>query len=77
MTDDQLQALIRDEVARQIRGAVHAPAPASSVPQPAAWDAVEHPSHSQFALPAADDGACVIQPVVRCTHCGYCKSFGH
>ena len=85
MTDDQLQARIRDEVARQLRGAVDrtthgtAPGPAttSTAPQPAAWEAAEHPSHVRFALPPADDGTCIIQPVVRCTHCGYCKSFGH
>jgi hypothetical protein len=77
MTDDRLQALIRDEVAHQLSGAVRTPAVRSGVPQPAAWDAVEHPSHSRFVLPATGDGACIIEPLVRCTHCGYCKSFGH
>ncbi len=24
-----------------------------------------------------DDGACVIEPSVRCNHCGYCVSYGH
>ena len=24
-----------------------------------------------------DDGACLIEPTVRCNHCGYCQSFGH
>ena len=24
-----------------------------------------------------DDGACLIEPSVRCNHCGYCQSFGH
>jgi hypothetical protein len=23
------------------------------------------------------DGACLIEPAVRCTHCGYCQSYGH
>ena len=23
------------------------------------------------------DGACLIEPAVRCTHCGYCTSYGH
>ncbi len=23
------------------------------------------------------DGACLIEPTVRCTHCGYCQSYGH
>jgi len=24
-----------------------------------------------------EDGACVIEPSVRCNHCGYCLSYGH
>jgi hypothetical protein len=23
------------------------------------------------------DGPCIIEPAVMCTHCGYCKSYGH
>jgi hypothetical protein len=23
------------------------------------------------------DGACVIEPSVRCNHCGFCQSYGH
>jgi len=23
------------------------------------------------------DGACLIEPAVRCNHCGYCLSYGH
>jgi hypothetical protein len=24
-----------------------------------------------------DEGACLIEPAVRCNHCGYCLSMGH
>jgi len=39
-------------------------------------------THAAFVrLPLAsggdDDGACLIEPSVRCNHCGYCQSFGH
>ena len=34
-----------------------------------------HASHAQFAFPTPD--ACVIEPSVPCSHCGYCKSYGH
>jgi hypothetical protein len=35
-------------------------------------------SHFVFPLqPATDDGSCVIEPSVRCTHCNYCNSLGH
>ena len=38
-----------------------------------------HASHVLLPLaPGGDgDGACLIEPAVRCTHCGYCLSFGH
>jgi hypothetical protein len=39
-------------------------------------------SHASFVrLPLArgadGDGACLIEPTVRCNHCGYCQSYGH
>ncbi len=39
--------------------------------------AVSHASHGLFIVPAPGDDACVIEPAVRCDHCGYCKSLGH
>jgi hypothetical protein len=39
-----------------------------------------HPSHILLkVLPGSDvdDGMCVIEPQVRCNHCGFCQSFGH
>ena len=40
----------------------------------------DHPSHILLnVLPGSDldDGMCVIEPQVRCNHCGFCQSFGH
>ena len=39
----------------------------------------DHVSHARFRLPRVTDGtpACVIEPTVPCTHCGYCLSLGH
>jgi len=37
-------------------------------------------SHLRFDVPpgsAVDDGMCVIEPAVRCNHCGFCQSYGH
>ena len=38
-----------------------------------------HPSHVIIQVVDVDvaTGACVIEPAVPCTHCGYCRSFGH
>ena len=40
------------------------------------------PGHASFVrlpmLTSGDaDGACLIEPSVRCNHCGYCLSYGH
>ncbi len=74
MTDQELRAMIRESVAR------HAGAPGAareSGPDPASAFAA-HVSHLRLPLaPGGDDGACIIEPAVRCTHCGYCQSLGH
>lgn len=39
-----------------------------------------HPSHVFLTvLPGSevDEGMCVIEPRVRCNHCGFCQSYGH
>ena len=72
MTEDQLRAVVRAAIAR------HAARPdALAVPSPGVVR--EHASHALFAIPAgADtDGPCLIEPLVACNHCGFCKSYGH
>jgi hypothetical protein len=74
MTDDQLRALVRDAVARHLGQSAAPPAPVLVLR--------EHPSHYRYdVLDSGDDaagpGACLIEPAVRCNHCGYCQSHGH
>jgi hypothetical protein len=40
----------------------------------------DHASHILLkVVPGSqiDDGMCVIEPAVRCNHCGFCQSYGH
>jgi len=73
ISEAELRALVRDSIARQ---SGHSAGPAS--PRTTSIDRA-HPSHLKFLLPAGGDGdgLCVIEPAVRCTHCGYCQSYGH
>jgi hypothetical protein len=77
VTEQELRALVRDAIAR------HAASPAAAGPPrglPPAAPFTHHPSHAIFVTVAdgADTGgACVIEPAVPCSHCGYCKSYGH
>lgn len=70
MTEQELRALVREAVARHT-GSAKGASPLASVRH--------HASHALFVLPAGNDtgGPCIIEPAVTCTHCGYCKSYGH
>ena len=79
MNEEAVRALVRETIARHMgRGAEPGPRGAASVPAPVvplAW----HASHGRYALFSGEDldGPCLIEPVVRCNHCGYCQSHGH
>jgi hypothetical protein len=69
LDDSELRALVREAIARH--GRREGPAPEG---QPAV-----HASHRLLPLQSGSggDGACLIEPDVRCNHCGYCLSYGH
>ena len=70
MNEDALRALVRDTIARVQARAI----PDSDEPRP--LHIGPHASHYRYTLPPSD-GPCVIEPGVRCNHCGYCESHGH
>jgi hypothetical protein len=74
VTDQELRALVREAIAKQLGE----PAPAGwRGPSGPAHDS-HHPSHGVYAIAREDDnGPCIIEPSVPCTHCNYCKSHGH
>jgi hypothetical protein len=71
ISEAELRAMVREAIAR------HTQSSAERVPAPAVFHA--HASHGRFELMRGSegDGACVIEPSVRCNHCGYCQSYGH
>jgi len=76
MTDPELRALIRESIARHLGGET------VGLKADATYTAGPYGSQASFArLPLLrsgdDDGACLIEPTVRCNHCGYCLSYGH
>jgi hypothetical protein len=83
ISEQELRALVRDSIARHGRAADVSPDPSGpgsrSIPgTPGTFDRM-HASHGRLPLAggSADDGLCLIEPAVRCSHCGYCQSFGH
>jgi hypothetical protein len=77
MTEQDLRAMIRDSIARHGSAPVTT-RPQGSGPDPAAASSA-HASHLRLPLTRGGDGdgACIIEPAVRCTHCGFCLSYGH
>ena len=69
--DAELRAMVRAAIAQR-SGAM------GTRREPLEWCRV-HPSHGRVQLEPQGDGggACLIEPTVGCTHCGYCQSFGH
>jgi hypothetical protein len=74
MTEDDLRALVRDVVARHLGEAAPAPSRRAAPPD---WR--HHPSHVRLSLLTGleQDGPCLVEPVVPCSHCGFCQSWGH
>ncbi len=69
MNDDEVREMVRASIARLVdAGTPAGPAPVS-----------KHPSFVRLPLHRGSDadGACLIEPSVRCTGCGYCVSYGH
>ena len=75
MTDEELRTLVRDAIARRTRPSQDV---LSLEPSDLRLGDV-HASHGMLPLARGGDGdgACLIEPSVRCNHCGYCLSLGH
>ena len=69
--------MIRDSIARHSGTSGSARQPGGGPDAAAVFSA--HVSHLRLPLVRGgdDDGACLIEPAVRCNHCGYCQSLGH
>lgn len=76
ISEPELRAMIRDAIARQ-SGSVEVHA-VEALQRPGAGAIVgAHASHDRFLVVPSGDGECIIEPSVRCNHCGYCQSLGH
>ena len=65
--EEALRALVRDAIGR-----LETPLLRDGETRPLK----PHASHYRYALQPSE-GPCVIEPEVRCNHCGYCESHGH
>jgi hypothetical protein len=80
MNDQEVRGMIRESIARHLGAGADRAQEAAYVSgaQPAGGYGA-HASHARLALVAGGDadGACLIEPSVRCNHCGFCQSQGY
>jgi hypothetical protein len=70
LSDQELREMVRAAIAR-----ARQESDGAGGPTPYQADA----SHARLPLVTGGDeeGQCLIEPAVRCIHCGYCQSLGH
>jgi hypothetical protein len=74
MNEEDVRALVREAIER------HLGRPGTDSGRARLQSSHDHASHILLkVLPGSeiDDGMCVIEPAVRCNHCGFCQSYGH
>jgi len=74
MNDDEIRALIRVAIEKHLGTPAFAQSASAGKPD----SPVLSLSFGRYTLPRADDDTqCLIEPAVRCNHCGYCQCHGH
>jgi len=65
ISDQELREMVREAISKHLQGGRESRGTS--------------PSHQLLPVEAGSegDGACLIEPAVRCNHCGYCQSYGH
>jgi hypothetical protein len=72
MNEQDVRVLVRDAIERHLGG-----------PAQGAKGKGQGACHSSHVIldvvpgSAIDEGMCLIEPAVRCNHCGFCQSYGH
>jgi hypothetical protein len=78
VNEDELRALVRSAIQKHLGAQAGDSRSAFAPPQPAELRRIDSLSFSQYRLERApDDTMCLIEPAVRCNHCGFCKCHGH
>ena len=80
MNEQDVRALVREAIERHLGRPDSASKVAPYRVEPRPHVDESHPSHILLKVVAGsevDDGMCVIEPRVRCNHCGFCQSYGH
>jgi hypothetical protein len=76
MNDDEIRALIRVAIEKHLGADTNPRANLRENPRENLRENLM--SFGRYPLlRAEDDAQCLIEPAVRCNHCGYCECHGH
>lgn len=85
MNEEHIRALVREALARHLDVAggrapggglaPHGGSPAA--PSPSAFRGQLAFGRFVALAPTDPDAPCVVEPQVKCHHCGFCQSYGH
>jgi hypothetical protein len=75
MNEQELRGLVREAIERHLGRPDIVDRPSSIVSRFS--DDASHILLKVVPGSQIDDGMCVIEPAVRCNHCGFCQSYGH
>ena len=81
MNDEELRVLVREAIQKHLgrpqEGVASRVEATASLRLPSSTEPVLI-SFSRYKVQrVSDDGMCLIEPAVRCNHCGYCECHGH
>jgi len=77
ISEQELRQMIRAAIARHTGAAPPCDQPTDASSVEPGRGLRGHSSHGTLAVVPVGDGECIIEPSVRCDHCGYCRSMGH
>ena len=77
MNEQELRGLVREAIERQIGNRQSTIGGRQSAIDSRSPDHASHILLKVIPGSEIDDGMCVIEPAVRCNHCGFCQSYGH
>jgi hypothetical protein len=74
MNEQELRNLVREAVERHL---VRPEKMGQEFSRPALSGHASHVILKVVPGSEIDEGTCLIEPSVRCNHCGFCQSYGH
>jgi hypothetical protein len=77
VNEELIRTLVRETIARHAAGGIDSIAPPDADAPLRPLSFVGHGSHYRYTTLPSSGGPCLIEPSVKCNHCGYCQSHGH